>query len=124
MAILTKSDHGGVLALCLGLAALTRVRFRVIGLARSGGGLLLGCALVPTLLWFAHPDKLAALDKLCRHLGMFTDNVHHTGTVELTHAKSMTDEELEERAEYLRNRIKPGAQVIELVKQSSNGAGE
>ncbi len=45
-------------------------------------------------------DQLTALDKLAKHLGMFTERVHHTG--EIAHAvRAMSDEELMERAREL-----------------------
>jgi hypothetical protein len=66
LAILTKYDHGGMLALALGLAELVRARFRPLVFARAAG-LLLGVALVLVALWFAHPAKLDSLADSLRH---------------------------------------------------------
>ena len=67
VAMLTKYDHGGLLALCLGIAELIRHRFRVDVLLRSGVGLLFLIPLGVIVLWFAHPDKLAALGDSVSH---------------------------------------------------------
>ena len=67
IALLTKYDHGGMLALSLGLAELVRVRFRPLALLSSGAALLLGVALLVLVLWFAHPAKLEALKDSLAH---------------------------------------------------------
>lgn len=67
LAILTKYDHGGLLALCLGLAELGRLRFNVWRMLRTGSGLLFVLALACVLAWFAHPDKLEALKDSASH---------------------------------------------------------
>ncbi|MEW6073652.1 MAG: glycosyltransferase family 39 protein [Planctomycetota bacterium] len=66
-AVLTKYDHGGWLALCLGVAELLRVRFSLRALFRSGAGAMLLLAGGIVVLWFAHPAKLAALGDSLRH---------------------------------------------------------
>jgi len=49
-------------------------------------------------------DQLTALDKLAKHLGMFTERVHHSGQV-ATNVREMSDEELRERVSHLANRF-------------------
>ena len=49
-------------------------------------------------------DQLAALDKLAKHLGMFTERVHHSGEV-MNKVRDMTDEELRDKATELSNRL-------------------
>jgi hypothetical protein len=67
IAILTKYDHGGILALCLGISELWRVRFRARALWRGGAPLLFAVAGAMVLAWFAHPDKLVSLLDSVRH---------------------------------------------------------
>lgn len=67
LAILAKYDHGGVLALCLGVTELARVRFDPRALFRTGAGLLFLIAGGMVVVWFAHPDKLAALHDSIQH---------------------------------------------------------
>ena len=49
-------------------------------------------------------DQLAALDKLAKHLGMFTEHHHHTGEV-TTSVRDLSDEELVARARQLGARL-------------------
>ena len=49
-------------------------------------------------------DKLAALDKLAKHLGMFTEHHHHTGEV-TSSVRDLSDAELINRATQLANRL-------------------
>ena len=49
-------------------------------------------------------DQLTALDKLAKHLGMFTERVHHSGEV-TTNVRTMSDEELVERISQFSNRF-------------------
>lgn len=67
LAALTKYDHGGFLALALAAAELLRVRFSLVRLVRSGAALLFGITGILVVLWFAHPDKLAALRDSAEH---------------------------------------------------------
>ena len=67
VAMLTKYDHGGVLALCLGGCELWRARANLRSVPRSGAALMLGTAALLITVWFAHPDKLAALGDSLRH---------------------------------------------------------
>ena len=60
-------------------------------------------------------DKLAALDKLAKHLGMFTERHHRTGEV-TTSVRDLSDEELVARARQLGARLG-------LVPPASNGEG-
>jgi len=60
-------------------------------------------------------DKLAALDKLAKHLGMFTERHHHTGEV-TTSVRDLSDEELVARARQLADRLG-------LAPPASNGEG-
>ncbi len=55
----------------------------------------------PVLKW---ADKLTALDKLAKHLGMFIERHQHNGQVAVT-TPAMSDEELLERATNLVNRF-------------------
>ncbi len=64
----------------------------------------IGFAEVPEETDVRVSDKLAALDKLAKHLGMFTEHHHHTGEI-VTAARDMGDEELLERATHYANRI-------------------
>ncbi len=66
-AILTKVDHGGVLALAIGVSELVRARFRPRALLRSGAVLPLALAAGMIALWFGHPEKLAALRDSVEH---------------------------------------------------------
>jgi len=61
LAMLSKYDHGGVLALCLGVSELSRTGFRPFALLRSPARVLFLIAAGIVGLWFAHPDKLASL---------------------------------------------------------------
>ena len=65
---------------------------------------LIGFATLPEGDEIRVSDKLGALDKLCRHLGMFTEHHHHSGEI-VTKARQMSDEELLERSAKLANRI-------------------
>lgn len=67
MAMLTKYDHGGLLALCLGLSEILHHRLRMDRVLRSGAGILFAVPLLMLVLWFAHPDKLAALTDSISH---------------------------------------------------------
>jgi len=67
VAALTKYDHGGFLALMLGLSELGRARFSIPRFYRSGAVPLFATAFVMVLAWFAHPDKLDALGDSVRH---------------------------------------------------------
>jgi len=72
IATLTKYDHGGFLALVLGLCELGRVRFSIPRFLRPGPdhgtpAVLLGAAFLMVAAWFAHPDKLEALGDSVRH---------------------------------------------------------
>lgn len=67
VAMLTKYDHGGILALALGGAELLRARFDPRRFVRSGAFRLLLVAGLPVALWFAHPAKLAALADSAAH---------------------------------------------------------
>jgi len=49
-------------------------------------------------------DRLVALDKLAKHLGMFTERHHHTGEV-TTSVRDLSDEELVARARQLADRL-------------------
>ena len=49
-------------------------------------------------------EKLGALDKLAKHLGLFTKHIHHSGEI-TTPVRAMSDEELLERASQLANRV-------------------
>ena len=49
-------------------------------------------------------DQLTALDKLAKHLGMFTERVHHSGEI-TTNVRAMSDEELMERHVDFANRF-------------------
>ncbi len=49
-------------------------------------------------------DKLTALDRLAKHLGMFAERHHHSGEVG-TSVRDMSDEELHERVTAYTNRI-------------------
>ena len=49
-------------------------------------------------------DQLTALDKLAKHLGMFTKHIHHSGEI-TTPVREMSDDELLERASQFANRI-------------------
>ena len=60
-------------------------------------------------------DQLAALDKLAKHLGMFTEHHHYTGEV-TTSVRDLSDEELINRATQLANRLG-------LAPPASNGEG-
>ncbi len=60
-------------------------------------------------------DRLVALDKLAKHLGMFTERHHHTGEV-TTSVRDLSDEELVARARQLADRLG-------LVPPASNGEG-
>ena len=60
-------------------------------------------------------DRLVALDKLAKHLGMFTERHHHTGEV-TTSVRDLSDEELINRATQLANRLG-------LVPPAWNGEG-
>ncbi len=60
-------------------------------------------------------DRLVALDKLARHLGMFTERHHHTGEV-TSSVRDLSDEELIHRATQLANRLG-------LEPPASNGDG-
>ncbi len=55
----------------------------------------------PELKW---ADKLTALDKLAKHLGMFIERHQHSGEIPTT-VRAMSDEELLERASQLANRV-------------------
>ena len=55
----------------------------------------------PALKW---ADKLTALDKLAKHVGMFIERHQHRGEITTT-AREMSDEELLERASQLANRV-------------------
>ena len=65
---------------------------------------LIGFAEMPEEEEVRVSDKLAALDKLCKHLGMFTAYHHHSGDVTIP-VREMSDEELVARASQLANRI-------------------
>lgn len=65
--ILTKYDHGGFLALVLGLAELWRCRGSLRAFFASGAGHVFLPAFLMVVAWFAHPDKLAALGDSVRH---------------------------------------------------------
>ncbi|MEM7309316.1 MAG: glycosyltransferase family 39 protein [Planctomycetota bacterium] len=67
IAMLTKYDHGGLLALCLGIAELIRQRFRVERMLQTGAGVLFLLPLFMIVAWFAHPDKLDALKDSVSH---------------------------------------------------------
>ncbi|MAB80511.1 MAG: hypothetical protein CMJ89_14250 [Planctomycetes bacterium] len=67
LAILTKYDHGGFLALTLGLCELGRARFSIPRFFRSGALPLFATALVMVVAWFAHPEKFLALGDSVRH---------------------------------------------------------
>ncbi len=67
IAVLTKYDHGGVLAVCIGLSELWRVRFDPRKLLRGGAAWLFLVAGGMVVAWFAHPDKLASLVDSARH---------------------------------------------------------
>ena len=60
-------------------------------------------------------DRLVALDKLAKHLGMFTEHHHHTGEV-TTSVRDLSDEELVARARQLGARLGLGP-------PASNGDG-
>ena len=60
-------------------------------------------------------DKLTALDKLAKHLGMFTERHHHSGGID-TSVRDLSDEELVARARQLGNRLGLGP-------PASNGDG-
>ena len=57
----------------------------------------------PALKW---ADKLTALDKLAKHLGMFTERHHHSSEI-VSKAPAMSDRELLERATHIVNRVGP-----------------
>ena len=65
---------------------------------------LIGFAEMPEEEEVRVSDKLAALDKLCKHLGMFTAYHHHSGEI-TTPVRAMSDEELLERAGQFANRM-------------------
>ena len=67
LAMWTKYDHGGLLALCLGVSELMRRRLNVLRTLRSGSGLLFVVALAMILAWFAHPEKIDALKDSLSH---------------------------------------------------------
>ena len=67
VAILSKYDHGGFLALSLGLFELIHRRRTLATLFRPGPIALFGTALLGVALWFAHPDKLDALKDSAAH---------------------------------------------------------
>jgi hypothetical protein len=67
LAMLTKYDHGGILAISLGLSELARVRYSLPRFLRSGAPLFFGAALLPVVIWFAHPDKLQILRDSAGH---------------------------------------------------------
>jgi hypothetical protein len=60
-AVLTKYDHGILLALAIGLSEALRARFHPLRLLRSTALPLFATAGVILGLWFAHPGKIAAL---------------------------------------------------------------
>lgn len=60
-ALLTKYDHGMVLAVSLGLNELMVAKWRPTRLLRSGTVTLFGTAAAVLAVWFAHPAKVAAL---------------------------------------------------------------
>ena len=60
-------------------------------------------------------DRLVALDKLAKHLGMFTEHHHHTGEV-TSSVRDLSDEDLVARARQLADRLG-------LVPPASNGEG-
>jgi 4-amino-4-deoxy-L-arabinose transferase-like glycosyltransferase len=66
-AILTKYDHGIVLALAMAISEAVRVRFHPARLLRSGAAALLSTAALILGLWFAHPDKTRALLDAAAH---------------------------------------------------------
>ncbi len=66
LAVLTKHDHGGILAVSLVLAELVRARFSPASFARSCA-FLFGLPLALLALWFVHPDKRVALLDSLRH---------------------------------------------------------
>ena len=75
---------------------------------------------------FKPADKLAALDKLCKYLGMFTEHVHHSGDITTT-VRAMSDEELLERHTDYANRFKNLEAVRPdpaLLNGDVNGDGE
>ena len=64
----------------------------------------IGFAEVPEETDVRVSDKLVALDKLAKHLGMFTERIEHSG--EITSAiRAMSDEEILERATDFSNRL-------------------
>ncbi len=65
-ALLTKYDHGGLFALCLGLGELLRQRGRVDRLLRSGAAVLFLLPLGILCLWFAGEKRHALMDSV-RH---------------------------------------------------------
>ncbi|MBW2282713.1 MAG: glycosyltransferase family 39 protein, partial [Deltaproteobacteria bacterium] len=67
LAMLTKYDHGGILAISLGLSELARARYSLPRFFRSGAPLLFGAALLPVVIWFAHPAKLQILSDSAGH---------------------------------------------------------
>ncbi len=67
LAMWTKYDHGGLLALCLGVSELMRNRLNVALMLRTGSGQLFLIALAMIALWFAHPDKIDALKDSVSH---------------------------------------------------------
>ena len=62
-AILTKYDHGILLALAIGVFEIGRARFNL----RTMPWPMLGAAAIILAAWFAHPDKIAALLDASRH---------------------------------------------------------
>ena len=65
---------------------------------------LIGFAEMPKEEEVRVSDKLAALDKLRKHFGMFTAYHHHSGEI-ITPVREMSDEELLERASQFANRL-------------------
>ena len=65
---------------------------------------LIGFAEMPKEEEVRVSDKLTALDKLAKHLGMFIERHQHRGEITTT-AREMSDEELLERAGQLANRV-------------------
>ena len=64
----------------------------------------IGFAEVPEETDVRVSDKLVALEKLAKHLGMFTERVHHSGDP-MRSVRAMSDEELLERATDFSNRL-------------------
>ena len=65
---------------------------------------LIGFADIPEEMSVKVSDKLTALDKLAKHLGMFTERHHHSGEI-VNSARDMSDDELLERAGQYANRV-------------------